>query len=174
MILKPSAVLGALLCLPIVQASAGSVTMQDMQVVGRAISFVEGPKRQPVALVVVFDRAAPASVREMEAVLEVLRQGAEVGGRSFRAVAVEQTQLGATRPGDAVFSTTGVDQRLLLTFVRQSGMPCFTLDTEQVREGACTVAIRSRPSVNISFSSRNASAAGVSFATAFIMMVREL
>lgn len=174
MIWKRSVVLAGLMGFQTLPAAAEDITLQDMQVVGRAISFVEGAKRQQVSLAVVFDPSSPASVHEMEAVLASLGRGVDVGGRVLSAVAVEQGRLGSARPVDAVFSTVGVDQDLLRGHLQRSGTPCFTVTAAQVRDGACIVAIRSRPSVSISFSSRNASAAGVRFATAFIMMVREL
>lgn len=155
-------------------AAADDVTQNDMQVVGRALSFVEAAKRKNATLIVVFDPSDPASVRQMETTLQSVGPSLKVGDRTLSAIAVDERALSSSRHGDAVFATTGVDQSALAKFLQQGGKPCFTTEIAQARAGACTVAVRSRPTVNIYLNSRNASAAGVKFATAFIMMVREL
>ncbi len=155
-------------------AEAQETTPQDVQIIGRAMSFTQGAKRQPATLAVVFDGADPVSVLQKNATLAAVGKGLSIGERTLVAVAVEQSQLGSASGYDGVFTTAGVDQTRLRRFLSRSGVPCFTLDTAQVSEGACAVAVRSRPKVTISFSSSNAAAADVKFATAFIMMVREL
>lgn len=162
------------LCLSASQAPAAEATAQDMQIVGRALSFKEGQRRGSLSLAIVYDASDSRSTSEMQAAVAALRGNLKVGDSYLRAVPVEQSQFSSARGYDGVFTASGVDQGRLRGALSASGVPCFTLDAQQVRSGACTVAVRSRPAVAISISSRNAAVAGVRFATAFIMMVREI
>lgn len=166
--------LGLLLLSATTTAPAAPPTAEDFQVISRAMSFAEGPKRSRARVAIVYDAANPISREEARVAHAILSRGLSAGGLALSGVELDQRQLASASAYDAIFSVAGVDQQALSRFLDASGTPCFTLDTRQVSEGACTVAVRTAPSVNISMSSQNASAAGVVFATAFIMMVREL
>ncbi|WP_152044838.1 hypothetical protein [Aureimonas psammosilenae] len=153
---------------------AADATVQDMQIVGRALSFKNGQKKGAITLAVVYAGASEQSNAEMQAAVAISRNGLKVGDNLLRIVPVEQSQLSSASGYDGVFSVGGVDQERLRKALNRSGTPCFTLEAAQVKGGACTVAVRSRPAVSISINSGNAAATGVGFATAFIMMVREI
>ena len=87
---------------------------------------------------------------------------------------VEQNRLADKLSFGAVFDTVGADDGLLAAGLKQHRVPCLTRHLEQVEHGHCTVAIRSAPVVSIAINEVNAAAAGVQFATAFRMMVREI
>jgi hypothetical protein len=148
--------------------------MQDLLVIGRALSFKDGAKRATLSVAVVYDEASSRSQSEMQATMAAVRGGLKVGDVVLKAVAVAQDQFASAAGYDGVLTMGDVDQRQLSGALKGQGVPCLTLDTQQVKSGACTVAIRSRPSVSISINSQNAAAARVRFATAFIMMVREI
>ncbi|MBB3953001.1 hypothetical protein [Aureimonas jatrophae] len=166
--------IAAMLCLLSTEAHGADATVQDMQIVGRALSFKEGHRRGTIEIAIVYDGSDGRSVSEMRAAVAALGAGLRVGDSELRPVAVEQSAFKSASDYGGVFATGSVNQGLLRSALGSSGVPCFTLDVGQVSSGACTVAIRSRPSVSISISSRNAAAADVRFATAFIMMVREI
>lgn len=153
---------------------ATSPTAEDFQVISRAMTFMKGAKRTSARIAIVYDAADPHSTAEASVAHAILTAGMTVGGVRLSSVRLDQDHLDSAGSYDAIFSVGGVDQELLSAFLDAGGTPCFTLDTRQVSDGACTVAVRTAPSVNISLNSRNASAAGVAFATAFIMMVQEL
>ncbi|WP_161992801.1 hypothetical protein [Aureimonas leprariae] len=125
-------------------------------------------------MAIVYVAGSARSQGEMRAAIDVLGTGLKVGDSVFRGVAVEQSSFASAAGYDGVFTTSDVDQNRLRNALNGRGVPCFTLDAQQVRNGACTIVVRSRPAVSISISADNAAAAGVRFATAFLMMVREI
>ena len=100
--------------------------------------------------------------------------GQAVGSLTLNAILIEQNKADTLADIDAVFAATGTNTSQVEKVVRQHGVPCLTRDIEQVAHGPCTVAIQTSPSIAIFFSSDNAAAAGVRFATAVVMMVHEL
>jgi len=162
------------LCFAAQDAAAVDPSTQDLLIIGRALSFKDSAKRATLSLAVVYDETSARSRGEMQATLALVRDGLRVGEAMLMAVAVEQKQLASTAGYDGVLTMSDVDQTRLAGALSGRGVPCLTLDAQQVKSGACTVAIRSRPSVTISINSQNAAAAHVRFATAFIMMVREI
>lgn len=149
-------------------------SLQDMQIAGRVLGFQEMPPSGPLDVAVLYDSASAASRREAAAIVALLGSGLGVGSLVLRPHLVDQTRLGSLDGVGAVFATTSLDEALLKTSLGQHKIPCLTLHLEQVQRGSCTVAIRSVPSVSIIVSDANANTAGVRFATAFRMMVREL
>lgn len=172
--LRRHALMVSLLLAATSQAAATPPRVEDFKVISRAMSFAKGAARSEVRIAIVFDAQDPVSREEAGAAHAILSRGLTVGDVRLSSVELDQDHLGDPGGYDAVLSVSGVDQHALSHFLRASGIPCFTLHVLQVRDGACAVAVRTHPSVGISFNSRNASAAGVSFATAFIMMVQEL
>ncbi|MBB3936573.1 hypothetical protein [Aureimonas phyllosphaerae] len=162
------------LCVATQGAVAADPSLQDLQVIGRALSFKEGAKRTTLSLAMVYDGTSARSQGEMQATLAAVRGGLRVGDAVLKVVAVEQNQFASPSGFDGILTLSDVDQTRLAGTLNGRGVPCLTLDAQQVKNGACTVAIRSRPSVTISINSKNAAAAHVRFATAFIMMVREI
>lgn len=147
---------------------------QDVQVIGRVLKFQEDRKGDVLKVAVAYNPANPNSYREAAALVQFLSSGQAVGSLMLSGVLVEQGKVGALGDYDAIFSASGTDPAQLGSAIRQHEVPCITREVEQVSGGACIVAIQTVPSTAIYFNSANAAAAGVHFATAFIMMVREL
>ncbi len=149
-------------------------TLQDMKVAGHVLAFQESSIAGEVIVAVVYNGAEARSHDEAVAIASLLDGGLPVGGLILRPHLIEQSRLAETAGYKAVFSTIGVDEAVLGASVKQHHVPCLTRHLEQVEHGLCTVAICSEPSVSIVVSQANAAIAGVRFATAFRMMVREI
>lgn len=148
--------------------------LQDMQIIGRVLSFQQKQPSGTIALAVIYDGADAASHDEANAIAVLLGNGLAVSELTLRPVLVEQARLGDIRGYGALITAAGVDQRVLAASLKGQGIPCLTMHLDQVEHGACIVAIRSTPNVSIVVSKMNASLAGTQFATAFLMMVREI
>jgi len=158
-------------------AEAGELpapSRQDVQILGRVLSFREDQHSGAVPVAIVYNPADPQSSGEAHAFAELMGSGVAVGGLVLRAVLVEQGRLAGASGYSAILTATSVNPVIVQAAVRQQQVPCITRQIEQVTRGGCIVSIRSSPSVSIAYSSANAAAAGVRFATAFIMMVREV
>jgi hypothetical protein len=149
-------------------------SLQEVEVAGRILHFQADQPSGPLRLAVVYNPADRASVGEATALMALLGGGIAVGDLILEPVLVSQSRLAQGGGYGAVFETIGVDDGLLGAALKQMHIPCVSRHLEQVDHGACTVAIRSGPSVSIILSAANATAAGVRFATAFRMMVQEL
>jgi hypothetical protein len=157
--------------------SAGDLTpptLQEIQVAGRVLHFQETPVSGPVIVAVVYNAAARASHDEAAALAALLGNGVLVGDLILRPRLVEQGHLAEANGYGAIFVTIDVDDGLLSASLRQHRVLCLTRHLEQVEHGSCTVAITSEPVVSIVVNAANAGIAGVRFATAFRMMVREI
>ena len=149
-------------------------TLQEMVVGGHVLNFQEHPIAGDVVIALVYATSDSKSHDEAAALAALLGDGLAVGGLVMRPRLVEQAKLMETSGYAAVFATTGVDETVLAAVLKQRHIPCLTRHLEQVEHGACTVAIRSDPDVSIVVNQANAANAGVHFATAFRMMVREI
>lgn len=177
--LKVQAGLGYSLCLLLLSGAApiegvSPPTLQDIQVAGRVLHFVNALSPGTIVVAIVYNAAEPRSGDEAVALSQLLGAGLTVGNLVLRSVLVEQSHLAESSNYGAIFVAAGVDSVLLATALKLHRVPCLTRHLDQVAHGHCTVAIRSAPSVNITVSQENAAAAGVVFATAFRMMVQEI
>jgi hypothetical protein len=149
-------------------------TLQDVRVAGHVIGFQEAPVAGDVIVAVVYNAADPRSHDEAVALASLMGSGLPVGGVVLRPSLVEQGRLAEAAGYRAIFDTIGVDEGLVGASAKLHQVPCLTRHLEQVEHGLCTVAICSEPTVRIVVNHDNAVTAGVRFATAFRMMVREI
>lgn len=147
---------------------------QDIQILGRILSFREASSSGAMTIAIVYNGADPQSLAEAQALSGLMGAGVTVGKLVLRPVLIEQSRLSGATGYAAIFSAAAVNSGLLQTALRQQQVPCITRHVEQVSKGACIISIRSSPTVSIAYNNANAAAAGVRFATAFIMMVREI
>ena len=164
----------ALLLLAVVPARA-DVTRTDVQVAARALSFVSNPLTGNIAVGIVYSKDSRQSVREAETLDDLLAGGLRIGALEMRPVMVEVHDV-ENAEVDLFFLTEHVADGVLPGLTMDTAAPklCVTTDIEKVRDGACTIGVRSRPKVEV-FVSRSAAAAGnVTFSTVFRVMITEL
>ena len=158
-----------------VRGAFADISATDLQIAARVLSFMESPLSGRVRLGVVYASEIPRSRNQAEGLMDEFGRGLTVGALELLPVLV---------PLDAA-ATADVDLFLLTEHLPASAdtlaavserrrIPCLTTDVEQVVRGACTVAVRSRPRVEIIVNRGAALDAGVRFATAFRVMVTEI
>lgn len=156
-------------------SSQAEVTRTDLQVAARAMSFMEEPLSGIVRVGVVYVPAQPASLRDAELVRSQLGDGLRVGNIELRPMMVPLDTV-ATAEVD-LFLLTGrmlEHDKRVAAVSNAKQIPCVTTDVRYVTSGACAMAIRSTPSVEIIVNRDSARASGMRFATAFRVMIKEL
>lgn len=149
-------------------------TLQDVQIAGRVLHFQKMLSSSSITIAVIYNIKDRSSLDEANALIDLFGGGLVIGDMVLHSVLVEQSHLTDNDKYDAVFATVGVDGNQLNVGLIQHQVSCLTRHLEQVAHGACTVAIRSFPTVGITLSVGNAALVGVQFATAFRMMVQEI
>jgi hypothetical protein len=168
--------LGVVLCgLAVVSSIRADVTPTDLQVAARALSFMERPLSGTVRIGIVHSAASPRSVRQAEDLRAMLAGGLRAGALDLRPVLVEIGQAGSANV-DLFFLTEFVSphERSLATISAARQIPCITTDVGQVRSGACTMGVRSKPKVEIFVNRAAALDSGMTFATVFRVMITEI
>lgn len=171
---RPCSLWLAVLALATLSASA-EISITDLQVAARALTFMEQPLSGRVRVGIVHSTRSPRSQSQAKSLATRLDSGLLVGSIELIPVLVPIEEA----------RTAAVDMFLLTEFVppafpelstisRQRQILCVTTDVAQVESGACTVAVRSRPTVEIIVNREAAVNSGVRFATAFRVMVTEI
>ncbi|HZD54304.1 MAG TPA: hypothetical protein VE175_14745 [Woeseiaceae bacterium] len=160
-----------LACLP----ARADVTRTDVQVAARALSFVSNPLAGRIDVGIVYSAASPRSVTQAKDLRSMLDHGLRIGALDLQPVLVELNDV-PDADVDLFFLTEHIAPDETPPLVGIAGTPiiCVTTDIEQVRNGVCTIGVRSRPRVEVFVSRAAAMASDVTFATAFRVMITEL
>lgn len=151
------------------------VTRTDVQVAARALSFVSNPLTGAVDVGILYWTASARSVREAESLEKLLSGGFRIGALELSPVLVELDDA-AVADVDLFFLTAYVPAARVPRLAGRPGTPalCITTALEQVRSGACTIGVRSRPKVEVFVNNAAAKASDISFSTVFRVMITEL
>jgi len=153
-------------------AAAATLSPQELQVIGRAIAFMQPPPSGG-AIAVVYVAGDPASRQDAEAIAAQTGSGLQAGGMLLAARVVEASAL--AEGGFAVaIAASGANGPSLGAAVRAAHVLCVTADLAAVQAGFCTLAISTDLRVQIVLNHAAAEAAGVGFAAAFRMMIHEI
>jgi ABC-type uncharacterized transport system substrate-binding protein len=162
-------------CAAISPAARADVTLTDLQVAARALSFMEAPLTGTVRVGIVHDPANPRSTRQAQEMQVMLSDGLQVGNVELRPVMVGLDEASAADV-DLFFLTEYLSsQELLLAAISTTRqIPCITTDVAQVQRGACLMGVRSTPKVEILVNRAASIDSGMAFATVFRVMITEL
>jgi len=152
-------------------ACAQSFPADDLRVLTRVLGFVQPHVVGTVAIAYVAGNSA--SRADAEAIARLIGDGITVGSATLPPKVVEIGAV-ATAGAAVVIPAAGANGRELGDAARAAHALCVTTDTAAVLAGQCTVAIRREPRVEIIVNHAAAAAAGIEFATAFRMMIREI
>ncbi len=167
--------LGTLCACLVMSASAfAEMTPIDLQITARALSFMERPLAGSVRVGILYAPDNPRSVREAEALRDLLAAGLKAG----------KLELTPSLVGIRDAAAAKVDLFFLAGFVgaaeaKAAGIsalkvPCVTTDIAQVEGGACLMGVRSSPKVQIMINRAAAKDSGITFATVFRVMITEI
>lgn len=167
-------VLLLVLALTIGEAVA-DVSRRDLQILGRALSFLESPPSGVVRIGVVYSSSDTRTRRHANEIRSVFDGGLQIGNIRLEPALVATEEAGNADvdvflipdsfPGDVEPISAASSAR---------GIPCATTDVARVREGACTLGVRSQPKIEILVNRAMAEKANTKFATAFRMMITEI
>jgi hypothetical protein len=154
--------------------AAQAVTFTDLQVAARALSFMESPLTGVVRVGIVYAPENPRSVQQAQELERLLGDGLRAGSVELKPLLVK---LGDAHEADVdlYFLTdyVGPDEARAAQ-IGQGKRPCVTTDLRQVQSGACLMGVRSMPSVEIVVNRAAAKESGITFATLFRVMIREI
>ena len=152
---------------------AASFAVKDLQVLGRAIAFLQSPPGSDAVIAIAYVPGDAASRRDAEDILALIGAGLQAGRVTLRPRLVDINNLSAAG-ATIVIAAAGAAGPRLSEATRATHALCVTTDTEAVRAGFCTMSITTEPLVKILINHAVAEAAGVEFVTAFRMMIKEM
>jgi hypothetical protein len=164
----------ALLTGPLVTGSlAASLSGQDPQIPATALAFVQPRPTGEGTIAVVYAAGNRASRDDAEAIMSAIGSRLAASGAVLTPRLVEAGSLAAT-DFSLVVVATGANSETVMNAVRAHHVLCVTADQAAVQQGLCTMAVRPGPHVDIVLNYQAARQTGITVATAFRMMVREL
>lgn len=166
-ILLPAAA-GLLLAAP----AAAETTTRDLEVIGRALGFVENQSGSERVLAIIHDAG---SAGEAEALLASLGGGLRAGRVTLTGRLVSSADMaGLDGAHAAVLLGSAASDTSISQAVNSAGILSVSSDMGCVETHGCVMGVQSAPSVRIVVNRSNAGAAAVSFAAAFAMMIEEI
>jgi len=152
---------------------AASLTPQDLQILGSALAFVQPRPAGDGVVAIVYAGKDSSSHLDAEAIRAAIGETLTANGIQLTPRLVEAAELAAT-DFSLVIVASGANSDAVASALRMHHALCATADQEAVRQGLCTMAIRSTGKVEILLNYRVAQTSGINLATAFRMMVSEL
>jgi len=147
-------------------------TAKDIQVAGRALTFLENGPSGHVVIGVVFDPSKSASVAQKDAVMAALGSGLDVGSLTLTGKPME---VGAISGGvAALYLTDGLNFAAAGAAGKAHKLITISADSACVNSGACVMSVTTTPKVEIKVNRAAAAGIGVSFKSAFRMLITEI
>ncbi|ALL14305.1 hypothetical protein [Caulobacter henricii] len=171
---KSGALIACVLTLAAAPLSAHADAAKDMQVAGRALTFLENGPTGKAILGVVFDPSKPASVAEKNAVMAAIGGGLNAGTLTLTGKPVEAGDVAGVSGVAALFITTGVNAGPVGAAAKGKKIITIGSDMACVTSGACVMSVSADPKVEIVVNRSAAAAVGAVFKAAFRMMIREV
>jgi hypothetical protein len=147
---------------------------KDLQVAGRALTFLENGPSGRATLGVVFDPSKPASVAEKDAVMAALSGGFSAGSITLVGAPVPVSAVGGAGGVSALYVTEGVNYGAVGAAAKAKKLITIGSDKACVASGACVMGVTTVPKVEITVNRASAAAVGASFKAAFRMMIKEI
>jgi hypothetical protein len=149
-----------LLAAGIEAANAASLTQKDVQILVKAIGFLEPPPSGNGTVAIAFEPSNPASKADADAIAGYFGDGLKAGAATLKAVV---TPVGSLSGGGfvAVVAAAGVKAEQVST-------------ATAVQAGQCVMSVKSDPKVEILISRSAAASSNVGFGSAFLLMAHEI
>lgn len=162
------------LLLPVGTALAG-LSRTDLLVAARAIGFIEAMRAGPVRVGIVYLPDNAESEQQAHEIASLMDTGLRVGDRIFKPTLVSLPQANNANV-DLFFLTQGVGVQAaqLARISHARKITCVTFDISQVRNGACTMGVRTQPRIEVIVNRSAAQASGTGFAAVFRIMITEI
>ncbi len=166
-----SAVFAAML---LAASARADVTVTDLQVAARALSFMSTPLSGDVKVGILYSPSSPGSMQDAQELLRLMGNGLRAGSLDLHGTLVDIKDA-ATARVDLFFLTDYVGEEAASALDGANAKrPCVTRDLEQVERGTCLMGVRSTPKVQIVVNRAAADRSGITFATVFRVMITEI
>ena len=154
-------------------AYAGSLSQKDVQILAKAIGFLEPAPSGAATVAIAYDPADPASKQDADTIAGYFGDGLKAGAAVLKPKVVGVGQL-STGGFIGVVAASGVKIDQVLAATRALKVPCITADAAAVQAGQCVMSVKSDPKIEILISKAAASSSGVAFGSAFLLMAHEI
>lgn len=154
-------------------AFAATFSAKDTQIIAKAIGFLDPPPSGGT-VAVVYDPANPASKTDADAIAALFAGGIAEGGSSLTAKSIDFAALGDGSGYVAMIAAQSATSDKIILAAKAHHIPCITADAGSVQSGQCVMSVKSDPKVEIIVNYAAAQAAGVSFQTAFSMLIHQI
>jgi hypothetical protein len=154
-------------------AIAASLSPQEVQVLAKALAFVQPLPASATTIAVVYAAGDTGSRADAEQIAAEIGDGFLLGTVVLKPQVVEAAALATSNPA-VIVTAAGANGEAVMRVARAQHSLCVTSEQAAVQSGSCIMTIRSNPRVEIVLNAAAARAAGVTFPIAFHMMVREL
>ena len=151
-------------------AADASVTAKDVQIIAKALGFLEPAPAGGVIAVIYSD--APSRT-DAAAITALFAGGVASAGGTVTAKAIDIATLGDGSGYIAVLVAAGAQGDAVMAAAKAHHIPCISAPA-LVQAGRCVMAVSSDPKVAIEVNHEAAQAAGVSFTSAFRMLIHEI
>jgi hypothetical protein len=153
-------------------AHAASLTSRDLQIIAKALGFLD-PAPPGGSVAVVYEHTVAGSKDDAEAIVRLFGEGLDSGGGKITGRAIDAGLLGNGTGYIAIIMAAGAEDQGAVS-ARPRGLLSITAADGLVRSGRCVMAVHSEPRVEIIVNRAAAQAAGVGFTAAFGMLVHEI
>jgi len=147
---------------------------KSVQVLGRALTFLENGPTGRATVGVVFDPSKPASVSEKDAVMAAIGSGLNAGGLTIVAAPIPVSAVGGAGGVAALYITNGVNFAAVGAAAKAKKIVTVGDGSACVTSGACVMGVTTVPKVEITVNRAAAAAVGATFKAAFRMMIKEI
>lgn len=147
---------------------------KNLQVAGRALTFLESGPTGATKMGVVFDPSNAASVAEKNAVMAALGGGYNAGSITLTGAAVEASAVSGVSGVKVLYVTKGVNYASVGAAAKAKKIITIGSDAACANSGACVMAVETEPKVEIIVNRATAAAVGAAFKAAFRMMIKEV
>jgi hypothetical protein len=150
-------------------ARAASLSQKEVQILVKAMGFLEPAPTGAGTVAVAYDSANPASRADADAIAGYFGDGLKAGRATLTAKVVDVGQL-SVGGFVAVIAAAGAKVDQVDSATQALHVACVTGDAAAVQAGRCVMSVRSEPRVEILISSAAATNSNVGFGTAFLLM----
>ena len=173
--IRAAALLLAVLVLSMLWAPAHAATLsaKDSAIIAKAIGFLD-PAPSGGVVAVAYDGGNAASKADADAIATLFSGGLAEGSNSVTAKPVDVASLGDGSGYVAVIAAQSASGDKIMQAIKAHHIPCITADAPVVQSGQCVMSVESDPKVQITVNHAAAQAIGVSFQSAFRMLIHEI
>ena len=146
----------------------------DLLIAARAIGFIARINSGDLRVGIVAAPDSALSVRDANQIQALWGSDLRVGHNVLRPVMLRTDQV-ATADVDLFLLTAGVgaDAGKVASVSKSRKIPCITFDLAQVRSGACTIGVQTRPKIDIVVNRKAAADSNTVFSSVFRLMITE-